>query len=299
MHEPSIESLELSDGYKATVRWWRGNSPHDAVLYFHGIQSHGGWYESSGAHLAAQNLTVLMPDRRGSGRNAAQRGHAASARQCVQDAKDALDALLGETHLPAAHVVGVSWGGKLAVALADAVPHRVRSLTLIAPGLFPRVDLTTTEKFRVAMAMLHDRDRFFDIPLHAVTLFTANPERIRFVENDALKLTKVTASFLLASRRMDRIVRRFPDAPWRGPVHLLLAGKDRIIDNAPTRQWLRRLPSKDRQTTEYPDACHTLEFEPDPTRFFADLAGWIVNRRDPAAGPPPPRASLPHAAPPP
>jgi alpha-beta hydrolase superfamily lysophospholipase len=273
-----METITYSDGYTTAVRWWRPADPRGCVLYFHGIQSHGGWYEASGAELAAQGLTVLMPDRRGSGCNTIARGHVSSAKQCLDDAGEALGALLDETGLPAAHVVGVSWGGKLAVALADAAPKKVCSITLVAPGLFPKVDLTTGEKFRVAMAMLHDRDRMFDIPLNTARLFTGNPDRIKFVDQDSRKLTQVTAAFLLTSRRLDRSARRFGTSSWRGPMHVMLAGRDGIIHNDQTRRWLRDLPSPVRQITEYPDAHHTIEFEPDPSRFLADLAGWIADR---------------------
>lgn len=278
MTGPRIESLELPDGHAVHVRGWRPPASRGAVLCFHGIQSHGGWYEGSAARLADAGLTVLLPDRRGSGLNGPPRGHFDSIRQCIDDTRGLLERLLAETGRDAAHLVGISWGGRQAVLAARRWPQRVRSLTLVAPGLFPRVDLTMTEKFRVAMSLVNARERCFDIPLCDARLFTANPERIRFVENDALKLSRVTAGFLLASRRLDREIRALPDSDWRGPVHLFLAGRDRIIDNEPTRRWLRTLPSEDRQITEYPDACHTIEFEPDPREFFEDLTRWIAER---------------------
>ena len=85
-----LETLRLSDGYETHVRWWRPPNPRGAVLYFHGIQSHGGWYETSGGRLADAGFNVLMPDRRGSGLNRAQRGHAVSDQQIVEDATDFL-----------------------------------------------------------------------------------------------------------------------------------------------------------------------------------------------------------------
>lgn len=278
MLSAQIETIRFSDDYRASVRWWRPDPARGAVLYFHGIQSHGGWYERSGGVLSEHGLTVLMPDRRGSGRNQEQRGHVDSATRCIDDARELLDALLRETRRPTAHVIGVSWGGKAAVALAEAAPEKVASLSLVAPGLFPKVDLTRTEKFRVAMAMINDRNRSFDIPLNVPSLFTANPERIAFLESDALKLTQVTASFLLASRRLDRVVRRFGRCSWCGPIHLFLAGRDRIIHNEPTRQWLNELPSVERRITAYPEAMHTLEFESDPSQYIEDLTGWIAER---------------------
>ncbi|HVP12772.1 MAG TPA: alpha/beta fold hydrolase [Phycisphaerae bacterium] len=275
---PSVESILLSDGYRAAVRWWRPGRPRGAVLYFHGIQSHGGWYEQSGRLLAEGDLAVLMPDRRGSGMNQHQRGHVASVEQCLSDAQELLETLVTESGFSSVHVVGVSWGGKLSVALAGTAPARVRTLSLVAPGLFPRIDLATTDKFRVAMAMMNDRHHLFDIPLNDPHLFTSNPARLAFLEGDTLMLRQVSASFLLASRHLDRHVRRFPRSGWRGGVHLLLAGRDKVIDNDRTRQWFESLPSPDRQLSEYPPAEHTIEFEEDASRFYQDLTSWIAAR---------------------
>ena len=280
---PSTETILLSDGYQSVVRWWRSDAPRGAVLYLHGIQSHGGWYEDSAAALADRGLAVLMPDRRGSGANADQRGHVDSVSRCIQDGVDALDILLEQTRAAAAHLVGVSWGGKLAVALATAEPRRVRSITLVAPGLFPRVDLSRSEKFRVAMSMINDRTRMFDIPLNDPRLFTSDPARIRWVENDELKLTQVSAGFLLVTRRLDRRVTQLGTSGFDGGLHVFLAGRDRIIDNERTRQWVRGLPMADRHIREFPDAEHTLEFESDPREFIQSMADWIVERCD---GPP-------------
>jgi alpha-beta hydrolase superfamily lysophospholipase len=228
--------------------------------------------------LAEKGLTVLMPDRRGSGMNREQRGHAASADQCLSDVKEMLDLLLRTTGLPTAHVVGVSWGGKMAAALAAASPSKVRTLTLISPGLFPKVDMTAAAKVRVALALVNDRHRLFDIPLNDPRLFTANPERIAWLEHDELMLRQVSASFLLASRHLDRRARQLRRSGWRGGVHLFLAGRDKIINNERTREWLAELGPSDAQTTAYPDGEHTLEFEADNRPFLDAVVDWIVER---------------------
>lgn len=278
MLQPCIETLRYSDGYRAAVRWWRPPEPRGAVLYFHGIQSHGGWYEMSGARLAEAGFTVLMPDRRGSGLNQAQRGHSPSIERSVQDAEESLSEVLRISGKPAAHLVGVSWGGKLCVSLAAKLPEQVATMSLIAPGLFPRVDVSATEKIRIALSIVNDRERAYDIPLNDAQMFTNNPERIRYVEGDRLKLVQVTAGFLLISRRLDRSTARLAESTYRNPIHLLLAGHDKIIHNDRTSDWLRGLPSPDRQITMYPEGHHTLEFDADPTAFIEDLCAWIANR---------------------
>lgn len=249
------------------------------MLYLHGIQSHGGWYEGSGAFLAESGFAVLMPDRRGSGLNTAARGHADSVLRLLRDGMELLRELRTRSGCTDVDLVGVSWGGKIAVALASTLRRGIRSLSLVAPGLFPTLDLPMAEKFRIAWAMLSEPKRPFPLPLNEPRLFTKNPEKLAFLEQDHFRLLEVSASFLIASRRLDRYVQRFVDSTWRGPLHVMLAGDDRIIDNERTREFVRRLLLADRRITEYPGASHTLEFEPDPRPFWNDLLDGIVGNK--------------------
>lgn len=271
-------SVEFPDGRPCHVRWWRPENPRGAVLCLHGIQSHGGWYEDSCSRLAEAGFAVLMPDRRGSGANGAPRGHYDSLDQCVSDTRHFLQLLLNQTGFASAHLIGISWGGKQVVELAMSQPGSVKSISLIAPGLFPRVDLSPLEKFRVGLSMVNERTKLFDIPLNDERFFTSNPERIAWLEQDRLKLLQVSASFLLTSRRLDKTIRGFGESDYRGAVHLFLAGRDVIIDNEATRRWFEALPSGDRTLTFYEHAQHTLEFEADGGRYFSDLVSWISAR---------------------
>lgn len=266
--------LRLSDGYEGFARLWMPLRPRGGLLYLHGIQSHGQWYEASAQCLAEAGLAVLLPDRRGSGRNEQARGHTPSARQLLHDVGAYLDELHVQTGLARVHLLGVSWGGKLALAYQRRDPARVASLTLVAPGLFPKVDLPLGKKARVALSAVTARKALFDIPLSDPALFTANPKRQAFIRDDPLALKQVTASFLLASRRLDRDARGVDRQGPSCPLRLLLAEYDRIIDNDKTSAFVRSLAWPDRTITVYDNAHHTLEFEPDPQRYFDDLVGW-------------------------
>jgi alpha-beta hydrolase superfamily lysophospholipase len=277
MIEPEPITLELSDGYQAFARWWSAAGTSDGVaVYLHGIQSHGGWFTGSGSYLASHGVSVLMPDRRGSGRNRPERGHARSARQLVEDALEAVRWAQSAAGAERVYLVGVSWGGKLALAAQQARPESVSSLSLVAPGLFPKVDVSLSTKFSIGLAGALSPRRRFDIPLNRPELFTANPQRIRFIREDPLRLQKATASFLIASRRLDAAIRRAA----RGPdavLNLLLAEHDDIIDNERTKAWARDLPWPERRITQYQETHHTLEFEPTPEKFFSDLLGGMVS----------------------
>jgi alpha-beta hydrolase superfamily lysophospholipase len=116
--------------------------------------------------------------------------------------------------------------------------------------------------------------RLFPVPLNDPELFTATPRWQEFLRNDPLALRNATARFFIESVRLDWYLRPAA-AHVTMPVLTLLAEKDRIIDNARTRTFLDRFPSRDKQVMEYPGAHHTLEFEQNPEPFIADVADWL------------------------
>lgn len=281
---PKEVTLDMPGGYQAFSRLWLPDRPTSAVLYIHGIQSHGEWFERSAEQLASAGCAVMLPDRRGSGRNCADGGHAESPRQLVDDLIVALTALGARTGHRSVTVVAVSWGGKLALALARRVPERLGRLVLVAPGLFPQVDLSPGEKWSIAWSAILRPRRLFDVPLDDPELFTATERWIDFIRDDPLSVRQVTARFLLTSRRLDWEVRAYGRRPPPVPLRVFLAGRDHIIDNERTRRFVRDLPLSDRAIVEYPDAQHTLEFEPDPAPYDRNLVA-AVQARDGASPP--------------
>ncbi len=171
-------------------------------------------------------------------------------------------------------LAGISWGGKLAVLAAGRHPALVDALALICPGLQPRVGVSGSERLQIAWAFFTDRRRPFPIPLADPALFTDSPEGQAFIAADPLGLRVATAGLLAASTILD-LRARWILPRVRQPILLMLAGLDRIVDNARTLAHVERLASTNRRVIEYPEAHHTLEFEPDAGRYAADLAEWL------------------------
>lgn len=274
---PEFRAWTMSDGYAVRGRLWppRRSDPTLGIVYLHGIQSHGGWFEWSASVLAQSGQPVLLPDRRGSGRNEQARGDTPSMERWLADIDDQSRWLAAEYGVDRLALVGVSWGGKPAVAWALRNPERVERLLLIAPGLFPAVGLDLGRKIGVGASLLTNPRRTYKIPLDDSSLFTANPTGRRFIDEDPLKLSRATARFLYASARLDRTLTRARPNSLCPPVTLALAERDRIIRNAPTSKWLRRIVHCAFDERLFKGAEHTLEFEPDTGRFVELLTTWV------------------------
>jgi alpha-beta hydrolase superfamily lysophospholipase len=171
-------------------------------------------------------------------------------------------------------LAGISWGGKLVVIAAGRYPELVGGIALICPGLHPRVGVTRKERLAIAWAFLTDQRRKFPIPLSDPALFTASPAGQAFIAADSRSLREGTAGLMAASFVIDQLVKRSPSKIHQ-PALLMLAGRDRIVDNDRTLNYFRSIASTDRVVIEYPEGHHTLEFEPDPSHYAQDFVAWL------------------------
>ncbi|WP_435015295.1 alpha/beta fold hydrolase [Tundrisphaera sp. TA3] len=272
---PALSTWTASDGYPIHVATWPTPGPtRGRVVILHGVQSHGGWYHRLGRTLAEAGYEAHFPDRRGSGSNRKDRGHAPSSRRLIDDVTEYVASIRsGSPPLPTT-LAGISWGGKIAVIAAARRPDLIDALALICPGLQPRVGVTSRERRAIAWAYFTNRRKTFPIPLSDPALFTDNHEAQTFIANDPLGLRAGTAGLLAASAFLDRGVRRSLRRV-RQPSLLILAGHDRIVDNDKTRADFARIPSAEKQIIEYPEGHHTLEFDPDPSAYAHALIAWL------------------------
>lgn len=270
---PQLVSFAVGDGYEINARFWPGSQPR-AILYLHGIQSHGGWYERSAALLARGGAGVLMPDRRGSGLNEAARGDTPGMERWLDDISEQVVWLKRESGAARIDLVAVSWGGKPAMLWAHRHAESVSRVLLIAPGIFPRVTISLISKARIGLALLGDPAKRYPIPLNDARLFTTNTRAQHWIDADPLKLTDATARFFYHSARLDVALGRIAPHAFQPRVDLLLAGRDKIIRNDATAAWVSTISSGDFGILELPTASHTLEFENQPDEFEDFLLMW-------------------------
>ena len=281
-----IARLPAADGYPLHARVWNAvGAPRGRVVCLHGIISHGGWYRESCAHLAEAGLEVHFLDRRGSGLNDRARGDVDRFETWLDDVENYLDRLSGP--LPRI-LLGISWGGKLAAAVARHRPWLLDGLALVCPGLAAQTKASRRQRRALALAdRLRVHRRTVAIPLQDPALFTAERTWQEYIRTDPLTLRRITLRFAINDLRLDRYV---ADAAGRivTPTLIMLAGKDRIIDNAGLRAFYEKLAASQKELIHYPQAAHTLEFEPDTSAFFDDLTRWLIqlaeSRQQPPAG---------------
>lgn len=267
---PRIEFYSATGGQRLALRKWSGpERPAARVVFLHGITSHGGWYDQSAEFLAASGFEVAFLDRRGSGLNGDSLADIDSWRTWIDDVAAFIDPTLPTI------LCGISWGGKLAAAVARAYPGLLAGVALICPGIYsPFMPGPVKKLILASRAPARLQQRRLKVPLQQPELFTDSLKWREFIATDPLALRTITWRFAQEDRKLTRYAR--DSATFLHlPTLLILAGQDRIVDNPRTRNYFAQFPSRHKVLIEYGDAAHTLEFERDPGRYFDDLASWI------------------------
>ena len=253
----------------------RPSSPRrTAFIYVHGIESHSGWFDDAADLLSRHGYPVYALDRRGSGINRENRGfisgHAGREDDLLEDLHRAVRELRSSGKVSAIYLIGLSWGGKYAMAYDVRHPREVDGLVLITPGIKPKVDLNAREKAAVFTDSVFAPKRQHRIPIEP-EMFTTTPRFLDYITNDPLRLHTVSAGFLMQSRRMDKLLERHGDEP-RAPALLFLAGHDRIIDNDETRRFFAQRQKL--KIIDYSDQTHSIQLDA-PDRLTRDIIAWV------------------------
>jgi alpha-beta hydrolase superfamily lysophospholipase len=245
-----------------------------ALVYLHGIESHSGWFAKAATLLRDQGYAVYCLDRRGSGINRENRGfvsgHVDSYKTLLTDLRAFIQPL--RSRYDSVFLLGVSWGGKLALGYGLTHPEDLRGLVLITPGIRALVDVTLFTKVKI---MLFSRTQPLEpiaIPI-PTEMFTTTPRNLEFIQRDPLRLKYATAGFFWQSHRFDGYIDSLVSS-LRVPVQLFLAGRDTLIDNEGVRSVLERGGKDKLEIITYEDQTHSIQLDA-AERMVADVVEWL------------------------
>lgn len=290
---PEVFWHKGSDGVQLGCRVWRGESGAPVVLYLHGIEGHGQWFENSASALNEKGITVYAPDRRGSGMNSRDRGHLSNYELYLDDIYQMLGRIMVDHPGHPLVVWGHCWGAKAAVIACRkfAITSRdkegeswrefpISGLVLSCPALYTKIDFDIKTKLTIAFNhLMGDRRalRKFDIPVKS-TMFTDNPTYIGYLEKDPMRLKEATCTFFYQSHLLSNLARKSA-SKLHLPIMILQGGSDQIVDIPSVEKWLARTSSTEKSMRIFPEAHHSIEFDETWFKEYIHLAsGWVLAR---------------------
>ena len=244
-----------------------------AMIYLHGVESHAGWFKIASELLQQQGYDVFCLDRRGSGINRENRnfetGHVDSYETLFSDIQTFIESL--QSKYKKIILVGLSWGGKLALSYGLTYPNDIDALVLITPGISAKVDVTFFEKLQILVGTFIYPTLKINSPIED-EMFTNSPKFLKIIRNDPLKIDAASARFYFQSARLDRYVDRNVTNNQL-PTMLVLAMLDPIIDNDRVVEILAK-SAKPVTTYMYSDQKHSVQFDA-PEKLVKDIDTWL------------------------
>lgn len=249
-------------------RTWTAGS-HDIVICLHGLESHADWFDDFAAAINKRGLDVLAYDRGGFGRSAGLPGDARSVAALMAELQTICHDL---GRYRRKHLVGLSWGGVLAVTAAGELAGQFSSVSLISPALFYKRRLSPV-RFLLAIAS-YVSGGLFTVPLPIkADDFTANHAHIAYIERDPFRTRAVTGRFLWLTLLLQRRARRWLQVSQKlPPVQIFLAGIEPLVDNAAIKQLIN---GTNITLKEWPQCRHSLVFEA-PDDIAAAVADLVL-----------------------
>ena len=272
--EGSDDVYAASDGAALGYVRYDKAGAKTALVYLHGIESHSGWFAKAATLLRDRGYAVYCLDRRGSGINRENRGfvsgHVDSYKTLLDDIRAFIQPL--RSRYDSVFLLGVSWGGKLALGYGLTHPEEIRGLVLITPGIRALVDVSLFTKLKILLFSRTQPLEPFPIPI-TTDMFTTTPQNSQFIQRDPLRLRYATAGFFFESHRFDGYIdSRISNL--RLPVQLFLAGKDTIIDNEGVRRVVEKGAQDKLEIVTYQDQTHSIQLDA-AERMVEDILEWL------------------------
>jgi alpha-beta hydrolase superfamily lysophospholipase len=258
-------------------------TPRSVLVTVHGYAAHAGLYRQVGATFAAAGIATTAFDCRGHGRSTGRRGHCRRFTDYVDDLELVVAAaraahpelpwgLLGHSHGALIALEAVLAGRLRPDRLVMAAPYL--ALTMKVPAwklaLAPLISLLWPS---LAMAS--------GIPAEDVS---RNPEAVERQRTDPLIHHVATSRWFLEARGAQARARAAA-AGLATPTLMLIAGRDRIVDNTAAEDFaLAAAPVT--TVRRYEHLFHELLVEPEWPEVLADISHWLCAPPQPRAHPP-------------
>lgn len=266
-------SVQAADGTILTLGAQPCGGEGPVVLILHGLFSHMGWYRSLAEAMAGSGAAIYMLDRRGAGLSQGLRGHMPRWTSLVQDVAEVVHQIRTLHPGRSVHVMGISLGGTISLATSILHPEMFASQILLSPGLAAGFRVPLRHRLRLLRSVVLQPTRLFELPF-SVDALTDHPTWREALVADPLRTRQVTARFLVETFRMQHFVRRRINRV-QVPLMVLLAERDRMVDNEVALTALRRAQSHRVRVEIFREAEHILPASVPSDEMLGRFSTWL------------------------
>lgn len=235
--------IRISSKKELFVQWHKAEGALPTVILLNGLTYSTKQWDEFGEALHLHGVGVVMYDMDGMGQTLLKYAPVVAPityQTQIQDLKD----LITKLKIGKANLVGLSYGGGVAIAFGEAYPHLVNNLILMAPYTAPVATQDLWIKMQVLTTRMmypynpYSNDELYDYFLKQ-NVYGTYPMAEPIVLENPFKLES-TFRMVQGIRKLDT-VKAIQRAPVKS-VHLVIAGQDEYIDRAVLEDFWSQVP---------------------------------------------------------
>ncbi len=267
------DSFKSWDGTRIIYRYFSSPGARHTVIMVHGYGEHSGRYEKFPESMKGLSAQFAIMDLRGMGQSQGARGTVDSFEDYLRDLSAFVEHLRVKYALPGQFILlGHSLGGLIALLWAMGNPQKVRMLILSAPFLGLSSSWLLGPLNRLVL-LFSPRFTYLN-PVRSRSL-SHDPLEVAAHRKDPLILRHISARLVGELLARMTLLRKQPILSVSFPVHMFVAGEERVVDPEASRLFFERLvaPYKERAILE--GFFHEIFHEKEQKRAFKVLKTTI------------------------
>ncbi len=225
------------------IQWQKADSGKPTVILLNGLTYSTKQWDAFANSLHTYGIGVVQYDMDGMGKTLLKYAPIVAPIAYQTQIQD-LKGLITQLKIGKANLVGLSYGGGIAIAFGEAYPHLVQNLILMAPFTEPIAAQDLFLKMQVLSTRMmypynpYSNDELYDYFLR-LNVYTTYPSAEPIVLENPYKL-EATFRMVQGIRKLDtaKAITRAP----RKSVHLVIAGQDEYIDRKVLETFWTQVP---------------------------------------------------------
>jgi alpha-beta hydrolase superfamily lysophospholipase len=251
------------------------------IICIHGLGLHHGTYQAFAEAMASRGFSVVAFDVRGFGSYRQNKGYdRVDLNGCVEDIANVLKLLRRDYPDRSMFLLGESMGGAIALQVAALHGQLIDGLVCSVPS-GSRFDATKTN-VNVAMKLLANKNKPFDIGKQVVAQATRNESLRRQWENDPEARLTLSASELLRFQKFMNQNLKAAEALKNLPVVIFQGYGDKLVKPDGTLALYNAIRTEDKDLIFVGHSEHLIfeegQFKPS---VINGLEGWLCSHLKP------------------
>lgn len=279
--QESKDFVSTADKTRLFYRKWekdsRDNLEKKIILVLPGMGMHSGFYMTVANYLCPKGYVVYALDYRGHGFSEGVRGSLGTKITLMEDIGTMIIFIKTQHPEQQIFLLGESMGAIFALVYGSNNPHYLAGLILSAPGPGVHIrQLLKTSTLLLPLYLIAAPDQpVIDLSKNRLEISSRDAQFKEYFVNDPLGLKKVSARYIYTLYSMTKNWKTKYPENIAIPTLIIQGLQDKVLDPQCAKKLYDSIGTEDKEIRLFPDAYHTLFFDPDSPQVFKAVVDWL------------------------